>query len=456
MEIPSVLANWELNQFNLNNMRKFYLLCPIFQTMVEELSWSHICVMSEKKMKLYVFLFVMVSCASLAHAQIAGTVVDGKNSMPVAGVNIYLQRDSTGIGITDSIGKFEITRAEKYDEKDTIVFSHIGYLPVKYTLKGLRSLSYRIVMRTRSQELAEVTVKGEYGRVFLDYKILKSLPQGVHSFCSIMKEGKIYIVSGIEDIYVSNKMFVYDIAANTWTESSQKFIPRFCHAAVYYKGKVFIGGGKFLSTNHVVEYTEPRIEIYDMDKDTVYVDEVNPHQAADPIIFIYDNCLYVMGGTVKKNKYSNKIHVWDLKTGVWYDTGINIPKERRDNMRGVLVGDNVYFFGGNSLASMWRIRSYSLKTGEWSDLASLVERVKCPGIAVNGNLIYIYENSSLQIYNVKTNEVNACYFTEGSENSALFYADGKLYIVGGIQQDSESTIEATSVFSVDVDGIGMK
>lgn len=28
---------------NLNNMRKFYLLYPIFQTVSEKLSWSHIC-----------------------------------------------------------------------------------------------------------------------------------------------------------------------------------------------------------------------------------------------------------------------------------------------------------------------------------------------------------------------------------------------------------------------------
>ena len=28
---------------NLNNMRKFYLYYPIFQTLSEKLSWSHIC-----------------------------------------------------------------------------------------------------------------------------------------------------------------------------------------------------------------------------------------------------------------------------------------------------------------------------------------------------------------------------------------------------------------------------
>lgn len=183
---------------------------------------------------------------------------------------------------------------------DTIIFSYIGYLSVRLTLKELEHLNYQIQMHVYSQQLSEITVQGRYGRDFLDYEILESLPRELFSFCSFMEEGKIYVISGNENSYLSDKMFVYDIATDTWKESFKKFIPRFCHAAVYYEGKAFIMGGKCFSTNRRIEYTEPRIEIYDMIKDTVYVDEVNPHQAANPITFVYDNCLYVMGGTIKK------------------------------------------------------------------------------------------------------------------------------------------------------------
>lgn len=410
-------------------------------------------------MRSLIVLFMMFCCTAISNAQIKGIIVDGENKMPLVGVNIYLQRDSVGIGITDKNGHFDIKSLNRVNVNDTIIFSYIGYLSVRLTLKELEHLNYQIQMHVYSQQLSEITVQGRYGRDFLDYEILESLPRELFSFCSFMEEGKIYVISGNENSYLSDKMFVYDIATDTWKESFKKFIPRFCHAAVYYEGKAFIMGGKCFSTNRRIEYTEPRIEIYDMIKDTVYVDEVNPHQAANPITFVYDNCLYVMGGTIKKNKFSNKIHILDLKTGVWYDSGINIPKERRDNMKGVLVGDIVYFFGGNSINSMWGIRSYNLKTGEWNDLINLKEGVNYPGIAVNGNLIYIYENVTLQIYNVKTNELNAYYFTEGLQNSGLFYAAGKLYIVGGYQQDSDitidpNTIDSSSVLSVDVSHIG--
>ena len=57
-------------------------------------------------------------------------------------------------------------------------------------------------------------------------------------------------------------------------------------------------GGKYLSTNRRLEYTAPQIEIYDLDRDTLYVDWTNPHQTVDPATFIYNNCLYMIYGAI--------------------------------------------------------------------------------------------------------------------------------------------------------------
>ena len=129
-------------------------------------------------------------------------------------------------------------------------------------------------------------------------------------------------------------MFIYDIARDAWKKCRHSFKARIGHAVHCYKNKLFILGGKYLSTNRRLEFTSPQLEVYDIEKDTVYVDKRIPHQAVNPITFIYNDCLYVMGGTVKKNKYSDKVHMLDLKTGVWYDAGIKIPKEWMDNIEG--------------------------------------------------------------------------------------------------------------------------
>lgn len=419
-------------------------------------------------MRFYVFLLIIVSCISFVNAQILGVVIDEENGSPLAGVNIYSEKDSIGIAVTNEAGQFETISIEKCDKNDMIVFSYIGYSPVKYTLKELQRLSYRIVMSVHFQKLAQVTVEGEYGRMFLDYEPLCSSPKALHAFGSFLHDGRIYVVSGDETSitqapspftgyfaqeYLSKKMFVYDIVSDVWTENLREFIPRTCHSAHYYKGKVFVVGGKYFSTNRRLEYTEARVEVYDMERDTVYIDKVNPHQAANPITFIYEDCLYVMGGTIKKNLFSDKMHLLDLRTGIWYDAGITIPKERRGNTRGVLIGNMVYLVGGYNKASTWTIRGYNLQTGSWTDLCELKENVTCPGIAVNGNLIYIYENTTLQVYDIKLNKVDIYHFIDGFDGSGLFYAGGKLYIVGGCLCDSGCIYPSDGVFSVDVSHI---
>lgn len=405
-------------------------------------------------------------CTSSLKSQVRGCVVDGKDNAPLSGVNIYLQRDSTGVAITDDSGNFKLGDWEQWIPDDTLVFSYVGYKPMKYTLKGLEASDYRVRLYSYSQSLQEVVVKGEeVGRTFAEYEPLKNLPQGLYSSAVLAQDGKIYVVSGDESyaIYgrgigvvryynLVKKMFVYDIARDAWKECRHPFNARICHAVHYYKNRLFILGGKYFSTNRRLEYTAPQLEVYDIDKDTVYVDKRIPHQAANPITFIYNDCLYVMGGTVKKNKYSDRVHMLDLKTGVWYDAGIKIPKEWKDNLKGVLAGHTVYLVGGNSADSMWTIRSFDLLSGEWKILCDLKEVVHNPEMALNGNLIYIYDGNVLQIYNITTNEVNACYFTYGIDKPGFCYADGKLYIIGAYREGLPS-VEAVSV---DVGGLNLK
>lgn len=414
-------------------------------------------------MKTHLLLLLSAMVSLSVHAQTQGQVTDAKDRQPLPGVNIYLQKDSAGIGVTDRDGHFDLSALKKIAMSDTIVFSYIGYLSLRLTCADLRKSDYRVAMQAHAQALPEVSISGEKGRSFLDYEPLEDLPMRLTSPASFVHDGKIYLISGTEktlvgDSILSEKMLIYDIAADAWTESPRKFARRNGHRAHYYKGKVFVVGGKYWSTNRRLEYTAPQIEIYDMERDTLYVDRVNPHQAVKPATFIYDDCLYMMGGSVKERVYSDKVHTLDLKTGVWYDTGIVIPEERLDFSAGVPVGHVVYFFGGWRMNSIWKVRSYDLLTGEWKDLCDLKECVFSPGVANCGDLIYIYENRSLQIYNIRTNRVTAYYFTDGRCYTELFYAGGKLYLVGGrpmpsFSKEDEPTMEPESVFSIDVSHI---
>lgn len=157
-------------------------------------------------MKLYIFLFLFsLCCTSSLNSQVRGCVVDGRDKSPLSGVNIYLQRDSTGIAITDDSGKFKLGDWNQGILNDTLVFSYVGYMPMKYTLKELEASGYIVKLYSYSQSLQEVVVKGESRRTFGEYEFLNNLPQGLYSSAVLACDGKIYVVSGEESYAICGK-----------------------------------------------------------------------------------------------------------------------------------------------------------------------------------------------------------------------------------------------------------
>lgn len=50
-------------------------------------------------MRRCIVLFITFCCTVIFNAQANGIVTDGEKGLPLAGVNIYLQKDSVGIGV---------------------------------------------------------------------------------------------------------------------------------------------------------------------------------------------------------------------------------------------------------------------------------------------------------------------------------------------------------------------
>lgn len=420
-------------------------------------------------MRIVLFLYMLLLGTLAGNAQTRGKVVEGGKGQPLAGVNIYLQKDSAGVGATDRKGEFRFV-GNKIEQGDTLIFSYVGYMPFKCTLPELQNLGYRVVMYEQPQLVNEIVVKGERPPFFLEWSWLASLPKPLYSFGGFLHDGKIYVIAGDETLiemanhkyrqgtetweYHSRDMYVYDIAADEWTKGAKGFVSRAGHAAHFYKGKIFVLGGKRFSTNRQLEYTDATMEVYDLEKDTLYVDPVNPHQGVDFTSFIYNDCLYAMGGAMKEKVFSNKIHTLDLKRGVWYELEDTIPAEGCGKMNGIVVGDKVYFFGGYETAPKWTAASYDLRTGEWRRLCGLKDGVAYPGLATDGNNIYIFENRNLQVYNIPTDTIRIYELaTLNMEGAGLFYRDNTLYIVGGCRRQGIYVTPLKGVVSVDVSQI---
>lgn len=419
--------------------------------------------------RIILFFSFFVCLISKIYAQHNGEVWNAGTKQRLEGVNIFLLRDSVGLGTTDGDGKFDLRILQQCTWNDTIVFSFVGFTPMKCTVGMLKRRGYRISLFEEVRALGEVTVSADREfSYYLIYDEKEALPIPLYSFASFMRDGKIYVLAGDETEisiatsavsksfyteyhrYHSPSIYVYDVKKDVWEIKKNKLIARAYHVAQLYGDRAFVLGGIRYSTNKRLEYTDENMEVYDLTKDTVYSQSSNLHLAKNPVSFVYDNLLFVMGGSTKENLYSSKIHALDLKSGYWYEIG-DIPERLRREMNGVLVGNTAYFFGGRRMMKKFsEINSYNVQTGEWKYLGDLKEMVSFPGLAAQGNLIFIYENKRLQVYNCRTNEISSYLINLELENSALHIYDNKLYIVGGCERSGELVVPSNLVVSIDI------
>jgi TonB-linked SusC/RagA family outer membrane protein len=101
-------------------------------------------------------LFFVLPLSLTAQVNVKGKVTDSQNSEPLAGVTILVK--STNIGtLTDLDGNYSITAP---DDRSTLVYSFIGYIPKEIVISSQREIS--VSLETDVLRLEEVVVIG-YG-----------------------------------------------------------------------------------------------------------------------------------------------------------------------------------------------------------------------------------------------------------------------------------------------------
>ena len=425
---------------------------------------SHVC-----KFTVVLFLLSYTACLS---AQINGKILDAKTGKPLSGANIYSDK-GVGITMSDEKGEFIIKDGEPLQGIDTIGISFVGYLTKRFPVRDLLKKKNSISLEEAPIELGEVTAYGVrkfYLRV--PYTQISSMPVPLYSFAMVSCRNKLYVTGGDRSqvkpptdydltgsgglptgfVYekYSGKIYVYDIPSNTWTVTNQRVRERAYHSALYDNGRIYVMGGKRFSTNRKMEFLDETVEIYDLASDTLLTDPVNPHQAASAAAFAYDGKLIVMGGSIYRaesgwQRYSDKIHMLDLRNGAWYEVG-KMPLGMETD--GILVGHTILLFGGYRGKALSTIQTYDLATGAWKSKGNLWFPICKAGIARGGDKVYILENGVMQVYNLRTNEVKAYQIDLNLRASGLYCTENKLIIVGGCTEDMDGKLGDAGVYEV--------
>jgi len=415
---------------------------------------------------------------------IKGTVLDATTKKPLKEVHVYI-KNKEQVTLTNGFGKYRLKLSSQIKTNDTLFFSFIGYKTQKLLYsKNIRNYSVSLVKdELKLENVALVWERKLKPRLY--YKKLTPMKRGLSSFGSLLKDDKIYVIGGESSIIINEMkkmldydpenlelavlsgrlkannftrqfyrgdLYIYDIKLDRWEVTDKKFSKRAHHNLNNYGDKIYVLGGKTLSMGRKYEYLDDKIEVFDKNDKNIIIDNTNPHQAVDFASFTYNDNIIVMGGSVKKDKnevkeYSNKVHLYDLKSGLWYEL-TTMPSAKETN--GVLIDDKVYLLGGFKEKSLTEIESFDLISGKWEKEGDLFEGINTSAITHKNNMVYLFNDGKIVTYNIKRKELKQYLIDLDLKSSKLFYANNKLYILGGFRENSYSSFPSRALYSIDI------
>lgn len=435
-----------------------------------------------KKIFLFSILFPILS----ASQNYSGVVIDNKSNLPIEDVKINVIRFNENYS-TNKEGKFDIKKFSQLQDNDSLSFSHISYILKKISFNELKKNNYLIMLEEKTEVLDNVIISSsttKEQKTKITYQKLASQKKALSNFGAVVKNNKIFIIGGdasyktdawkklqyekidptmedyirelnfqnSSDVYNGNLM-IYDINTNQWETSQLKFRKRAYHNLNEYDDKIYILGGKKISVNGVYEYLDNTIEVFDINKQTITIDNTNPHQAADFASFTYNASLIVMGGSIKKNDngvkiYTDKVHLYDLTSGFWYQLeSMPIAKETS----GVVIQNKIFLFGGFNGRPLSTVESFDLITEKWKTEGNLSTPLSNPAISSKEDMVYLFENEKIYTYNIYSKELKEYLINLPLKASKMFLLDDKLYILGGYIENYYSKYPSPNLFSIEMD-----
>ncbi|KFF06489.1 Kelch repeat-containing protein [Flavobacterium reichenbachii] len=435
-------------------------------------------------MKKLLFIFLLFPLISIAQNQKG--FVFSINNEPLEDVNIFAVNSKTGT-ITNKTGEFSTAAFSNLKADEILEFSHIGYKTVQHSLQYLTKHKFKIYLEESVQNLSEVAISSNAKlKTSLSFNMLSPLKNPVFSFGSFLKDGKIYVSGGdaypeinylekgraeragytIADYmagvnvdftkrHYKKYLSIYDIKTNTWESSKLNLKARGYHSLHYYNNLIYVLGGKRILVNFKSswEYLEDQIEVLDLDKQSIKLDNTNPHQAADFASFSYGDNIIVMGGSVKRSEkdvkaFTNKVHLYNITSGNWYELA-SMPTAKETT--GTIIGEKIYLIGGNDGKPTSQIETFDLTTESWQIEGELFTELERPAITFHENIIYFFEDQKMCTYNIKTKQLKEYEIDIELKYSAMYYDNNKLYILGGRFENSYSKVPSSKVFSIDLE-----
>jgi hypothetical protein len=160
-----------------------------------------------------------------------------------------------------------------------------------------------------------------------------------------------------------------------------------------------------------------------------------------------------MGGSTKADEksptaFTNKAHLYDITSGYWYQLA-DMPTAKE--VSGILVDNKIYLIGGFNGKPLSQVETFDLTTEKYQNEGELFSALEKPAITYSNNIIYSFEDKKMLTYNIISKQLKEYTVELNLKSSTMYYANDKLYIIGGYTYNDYSETPSANVYSIAID-----
>lgn len=199
---------------------------------------------------------------------------------------------------------------------------------------------------------------------FAGWKEVEALPTGRWGLAAAAADEMVYAIAGQDDSPQISKVEVFDIARGKWNEGKEIPSGRVMHAAVTFKGKIYVFGGTFDGIDPLAT-----VEEYDPKKDVWTKKAEMPTPRIAPVVVAMSTDIYLIGGATALFFPSPAVEAYNPATDTW-EQKADMPNPRWGAAGAAVPGGKIYIFGGATdftrENSTTEVNEYDTRTETWT------------------------------------------------------------------------------------------
>jgi N-acetylneuraminic acid mutarotase len=220
-------------------------------------------------------------------------------------------------------------------------------------------------------------VSGAAAQTGGSWQILAPMPTARQELATAALNGKIYAIGGYDSARRStNIVEVYDPTTDTWASARPIPRPLNHNSAAVAAGKLYSFGG---SSRRAFVYDE-------VSNSWSLVAPMRFLHNNTPAVGVFNNKIYVAGGTGSSNKKQRAVEVYDPVANIWRK--LRPMRVGRNHCGGAFIDGKFYVVGGRRTVRAMRVNEvYDPQTNRWTRRPPLpTARAGIAVAAVNGEL----------------------------------------------------------------------